>query len=181
VKHSSAINNALREQKSFITDSKQFAHTSTMMTNAAHGKSALWDRRYIEFSEKISKKVKDNFDNYDILNDEMDYKKTSEGTRLLLQLFANLPKLSKSCKRNGITISQFCILCKLRIYADNYLSVDDISKDLGYPVNKIVHDLKERNYINVSSKFCNLNPSGILLTGRIFSEILDGIQLNDTK
>lgn len=179
VQRSNGIMNALREQKSFITDSKQFSNILTMITNASHGKAALWDRRYIEFSEHVSKKTKDNFDNYDILNEEVEYKKTSEGTRMLLQLFGNLPKLSRECKRNGITLTQFCILCKLRVYPDNYMSIDLISKDLGYNANKLVRELEEKSLINQTIKFYSINTSGILLTGRIFSDLLSNVTLND--
>lgn len=172
-----AIKDALNEQKSFITDSQQFSEIMTLMTNSTHSNIANWDRRFIDFSEKISTKVKDTFDNFSLLTEEVDYKKASDGSKLLLNLFGNMTNTSLIVKQKGITLTQFSILCNLRTSKKRFVPIEDINDIIGFNSKKLMKILVDKQLVTELNKTFNISTNGILLTGRIFSEILDNVEV----
>jgi len=172
------INKSLHEKKSFITNSKFFAHLQNMIANASHGLEVIWDRRFIKISEKIKTKVKDEFDNYNILHPEVEFKKASEGTLLMVELMGNLPNISSHCRQHGLTVADFMLLCKMYQHSEKWYGYGDVQTMYNLKYANRLKVLANGDFVNEFQKKYNINTKGILFVGEIMSKLLDSVYLD---
>lgn len=172
------IKKALHEKKSFITNSKFFAHLQNMISNANHGLEVIWNRRFIKFSEKITSKVKDEFDNYSILHPEVEFKKASEGTLLMLEIMGSLPNITPHCRQHGLSMADFILLCKMYQFSEKWFDSGDVEKMYNSKYSKRLKVLSNGGYLNEYQKKYNITTKGVLFVGEIMNKVLDSVYLD---
>jgi len=172
-----AIKKVINTQKSFITNSKFFAQTQNLIHNSLHGLEAVFERRFIKLSESISKKIKDNFDSFSIIHPEVEYKKASEGSLFMLDLFRNLPKLKGIAQNIGITSDDFILLTEMYYNSEKYYSLNDIKIIMGVGYEKNLKNLAKNDYVFYHDKQYNISTKGILIVGEVMSKFLDNLYL----
>lgn len=173
----SEIKKVINTQKSFITNSKFFAQTQNLIHNSLHGLEAVFERRFIKISESISYKIKDNFDSFSIVHPEVEYKKASEGSLFMLDLFRNLPKLKGIAQNIGITSDDFILLTEMYYNSEKYYTINDIKVIMGVGYEKNLKNLAKNDYIFCHDKQYNISTKGILIVGEVMSKFLDNLYL----
>lgn len=174
VNDSKKIRETMLASNSFLTNSKQFSIIESMLVNSYHGKDVVWDRRFVDISNRINRKLKTELDSYSILSNEGNYKQASEGSRILMSLFSNLPRLTLICKQNGININDFIILNNLAKEPNKYFTWDEIK---GMSVKSSTLNLVKYKFIDEYKKTYNISTKGIIFTSKITSTLLDSIEL----
>ena len=172
-----AIKNAMKKSKSFITNSKYFAQLQNIIHNEGHGLEAVYERRFIEISENISSISRENFSSYNILHPEVEFKKASEGSLFMLDLFRNINSLKNKCIQRGITINDFILLCEYYYNSEKYYSAIEIVKVVGPRSERASKLLFKKGFLNYDNTLYNINTKGILLVGEIMADYLDKLYL----
>lgn len=173
-----AIRNALQKNKSFITNSKFFAHLQNMIVNAYHGLDVIWNRRFIKISDKVRTKVKDEFDNYSILSPEVEFKGASDGASLMLDIFRNIPHISDYCKQRGLTFTDFILLCEMYYKSENWYGTAEVDNIMNPKYSKRIKFLYNAGYLHGFQNKYNINTKGILFVGEVMSTLLDRVYLD---
>lgn len=171
------IKKVISTQKSFITNSKFFAQTQNLIHNSLHGLEAVFERRFIKMSEIISKKIKDNFDSFTILHPEVEYKKASEGSLFMLDLFRNLPKIKVIAQSIGISFDEFILLTEMYYNSEKTYSQNDIANIMGLGFDKNIKNLSKNDYVLAHNNQYNISTKGILIIGEIIGKYLENLYL----
>jgi|694.fasta_scaffold00239_79 hypothetical protein len=177
VSSNSDIKNVINSQKSFITNSKFFAQTQNLIHNSLHGLEAVFERRFIKISEIISKKIKDNFDSFTILHPEVEYKKASEGSLFILDLFRNLPKIKAILQNIGMTFDEFILLTEMYYNSEKYYTSHDIVSIVGAGFDKNIKNIVNNDYVFANNNQYNISTKGILIIGEIIGKYLENLYL----
>lgn len=174
-KSTSAIGKAMKEQKSFITNSKQFALLQNTMSNACHGTTHIYEKRFIDVQEGVTINVKENFKSYNILHPEVQSKKATEGSRIVVDIMRNLPNLIRICNDYNITLSDFILLNEMYYFSDKYYTKNDIEQKLGQGYPRLTRKLTDIGYLYEFNGQFNITTNGILLVGELLGKYLQYI------
>lgn len=169
------INKLMKRSRSFITNSKKFAELQSLIISASHGKETQWDRRFIEVSRRITKKLNVELDNYDILTDAKEFKATYDGYEICIDFFKNLPKLNSILSQYGLRISDFVILSQFAKEPDNFFEIKDLTSIVGN-VKTHIKRLKTSDFIS-GEKSMQINTKGTVFYAKVIGQYLYNIDL----
>ena len=168
-----SIGKTLKTQKSFLTSSKQFALLQNIMANSCHGDSNVYDNRFIKISSLVNKQTKEIFDSYNLMNPEVESRKATGGSLIMVSIMRNLPTLITACNDNNLTLQEFILLNEFYYKSDRYISKDEIENSFGKTYTKYTRKLTDMRLIFDMGNSYNISTNGIILIGDLMKRLLN--------